>query len=163
MDSFALSERWNGWTDLGVMVVAARAAIEAGPLDPVVCEVTIEWDLDDDTVLDSLEGVDEILERGEDPMTLDIWVAHIVEHEANVRLVYNGRWLQIYGAGTDWTRAKAAYNAAQVEIALVAGITTFKLPKLPVDTVADVRKRVGAKDRDPGRVGGEEQPPKPGV
>ena len=101
--------------------------------------------------------------RGDEPFSLDIYVAQIVEAEASLRLVFNGRWLQIYGAGTDWTRAKAAYDAAQVEIALVAGITTFKLPKLPPDTVTDVRKRVGAKDRDPGRLGGDEQPPRPGV
>ena len=163
MDRFALSERWNGWTDLGVMVDAARAAIAAGPLDPLLCEVTIEWDDDDDTVLDTLDGVQDLLARSDDPFTLDIYVAQIVDTEASVRLVFNGRWLQIYGAGDDWTRAKAAYDAAQVEIALVAGITTFKLPKLPPDTVTNVRKRVGAKDRDPGRPDGDEQPPRPGV
>jgi hypothetical protein len=163
MESFALSERWNGWTNLDVMVQAARAAIAAGPLDPVLCEVTIEWDYDDDTTLDGLDELQKLLDGGADPLTLDIWVAQIVESEANVRLVYNGRWLQIYGAGKDWTRAKAAYEAAQVEIALVAGITTFKLPKLPPDTVTNVRKSVGAKDRDPGRLGGDEQPPSPGV
>ena len=162
MDSFALSERWNGWTDLDVVVAAARAAVDAGPLDPLVCEITVEGDVDDVT-LGSLDELHALLAAGEDPMSLEIYVAHVVESEANVRLVFNGRWLQIYGAGSDWTRAKAAYDAAQVEIALVAGITTFKLPSLPVDTVADVRKRVGAKDRDPGRLGGDEQPPNPGV
>jgi hypothetical protein len=162
MDSFALSERWNGWTDLDVVVEAARAAADAGPLDPLVCEVAVEGDVDDVT-LGSLDELQALLAAGEDPMSLEIYVAHVVESEANVRLVFNGRWLQIYGAGSDWTRAKAAYDAAQVEIALVAGITTFKLPSLPVDTVADVRKRVGAKDRDPGRLGGDEQPPNPGV
>jgi hypothetical protein len=161
--SFALSERWNGWTNLDVMVQAARAAIAAGPLDPLLCEVTVEWDYDDDTTLDSVDDLQKLLDRGAQPLGLDIWVAQIVEAQANLRLVYNGRWLQIYGAGSDWTRAKAAYDAAQVEISLVAGITTFKLPKLPADTVTDVRKRVGAKDRDPGRFGGDEQPPKPGV
>ena len=163
MERFALSERWNGWTDLGVMVDAARAAIAAGPLDPLLCEVTIEWDDDDDTVLDSLDGLQDLLTRSDDPFMLDIYVAQIVDSEASVRLVFNGRWLQIYGAGDDWTRAKAAYDAAQVEISLVAGITTFKLPQLPPDTVNVVRKRVGAKDRDPGRLGGDEQPPRPGV
>ena len=163
MASFALSERWNGWTNLDVMVQAANAAIAAGPLDPALCEVTIEWDYDDDTTLDDLDELQKLLDGGAAPLTLDIWVAQIVDSEANLRLVYNGRWLQIYGAGTDWARAKAAYDAAQVEIALVAGITTFKLPKLPADTVNNVRKRVGAKDRDPGRLGGDEQPPKPGV
>jgi len=162
MDSFALSERWNGWENLGVMVQAARAAVEAGPLDPPVCQIMVEGDVDDVT-LDDLDALEVLLAAGEDPMSLDIMVAHVVESEASVRLVYNGRWLQIYGAGTDWTRAKAAYGAAQVELTLEYGITTFKLPRLPADTVADVRKRVGAKDRDPGRLGGDEQPPKPGV
>ncbi len=31
-------------------------------------------------------------------MALEIYVAHVVEDEANVRIVYNGRWLQLYGA-----------------------------------------------------------------
>jgi hypothetical protein len=162
MDRFALSERWNGWENLDTMVQAARAAVEAGPLDPVVCVVTLEGD-EDDVTLSSLEELEVLLNAGEDPLTIEIYVAHVVEDEANIRIVYNGRWLQLYGAGSDWTRAKAAYNAAQVELTLEYGITTFKLPQLPADTVADVRKRVGAKDRDPGRLDGDEQPPKPGV
>ena len=163
MGGFALSERWNGWTNLEVMVEAARAAVDAGPFDPAICAVTIEWDDETESTLETLDGVEDLLRRRDDPIMFDIWVAHVVESEANLRLVFNGRWLQIYGAGSDWSRAKAAYDAAQVEIALVAGITTFVLPKLPADTVSEVRKRVGAKDRDPGRLGGEEQPPKPGV
>jgi hypothetical protein len=141
MEAFALSERWNGWTRLDVMVAAARAAAEAGPLDPLVCEVTVEDD-EDTVTLDSLDTLDELLALGDEPMSLEIWVAHVVETEANLTLVYNGRWLQINGAGSDWERAKQAYDAAQVEIALVAGITTFKLPTLPKDTVAEVRKRL---------------------
>lgn len=162
MDGFALSERWNGWENLDVMLQAARAAITAGPLDPVVCQIALEGD-EDDVTLTSLEELEVLLSAGEDPMSLEIYVAHVVEDEASLTIFYNGRWLQINGAGTDWTRARQAYSAAQVELALEYGITTFKLPQLPVDTVADVRKRVGAKDRDPGRVGGDEQPPKPGV
>jgi hypothetical protein len=141
MEPFALSERWNGWTRLDVMLAAARAAVEAGPLDPPVCEVTVEDD-EDVVTFDSLETLDELLALGDEPMSLEIWVAHEVEAEANLTLVYNGRWLQINGAGSDWARAKQAYDAAQVEIALVAGITTFKLPTLPKDTVAEVRKRL---------------------
>jgi hypothetical protein len=141
MDPFALSERWNGWTRLDVMVAAARAAVAAGPLDPLLCEVTVESD-DDVTTLDSLDTLDELLALDDEPMSLDIWVAHVVDGEASLSLVYNGRWLQINGAGTDWTRARQAYDAAQVEIALVAGITTFKLPTLPRDTVAEVRRRL---------------------
>jgi hypothetical protein len=162
MERFALSERWNGWENLGVMVQAARAAIAAGPLDPLVCTVTLEGD-EEDVTLTSLEELEVLLGAGEDPLSIEIYVAHVVEDEANVTIVFNGRWLQLYGAGSDWTRAKAAYDAAQVELTLDYGITTFKLPRLPADTVADVRKRVGAKDRDPGRLGGDEQPPRPGV
>jgi len=141
MESFALSERWNGWTDLDVMVKAARAAVAAGPLDPLLCEVIVESD-EDTTTLDDLDELQALLERGADPMSLEIWVAHIVEAEASLMLVYNGRWLQINGSGSDWQRARQAYYAAQVELALVAGITTFKLPKLPRDTVAETRRRL---------------------
>jgi hypothetical protein len=73
---------------------------------------------------------------------MEISVAHVVESEASLTLAYNGRWLQINGSGSDWERASQAYRAAQVEIALVAGITTFKLPTLPKDTVAETRKRL---------------------
>lgn len=162
MDPFSLSERWNGWRDLGVIVQAARAAIAAGPFDPVVCEIALEGD-EEDLALDDLDELESLLTGGEEPLLLDIYVAHIADAEASLRLVYNGRWLQIYGMGRDWGRAKAAYDAAQVEIALAYGITTFKLPQLPVDTVQDVRRRFGHKDRDPGRLGGDEQPPRPGV
>jgi hypothetical protein len=150
MEGFALSERWNGWSRLDAIIVAARAAIAAGPLDPVVCEVTLEGD-EDTVTLTSLDELDALLAAGADPLLLDIYVAHAVEAEANLTLVYNGRWLQINGAGTDWSRARQAYDAAQVELALVYGITTFKLPKLPTDTVAEVRRRFGVKDQDPGR------------
>jgi hypothetical protein len=145
MESFALSERWNGWTDLDVMVKAARAAIVAGPLDPLVCEVTFESD-EDTTTVDSLDALRSLLEDDDEPMSLDIYLAHAVEDEANLLMTFNGRWLQINGAGSDWTRARQAYYAAQVEIALVAGITTFKLPKLPRDTVAETRRRLESQD-----------------
>lgn len=141
MESFALSERWNGWTDLDVIVKAARAAVAAGPLDSLLCEVTVESD-DDTTTLDSLDELHELLMGGEEPMSLDIWVAHVIEAEARLTLVYNGRWLQINGSGSDWQRARQAYYAAQVELALVAGITTLKLPELPRDTVAETRRRL---------------------
>lgn len=150
MEGFTLSERWNGWSRLDAVVVAARAAVAAGPLDPVVCEVTLEGD-EDTVTIGSLDELDALLAAGADPLVLDIYVAHAVEAEANLTLVYNGRWLQINGSGTDWSRARQAYDAAQVELALVYGITTFKLPELPADTVAETRRRIGAKDQDPGR------------
>lgn len=151
MDSFALSERWNGWSDLNVMVEAARAAVEAGPLGPLVCEITLEWD-DDDTTLHSLDELQALLRSGAMPEGLGIVVAHVVESEASLLLAYNGRWLQINGSGSDWERAKQAYDAARVELVLDYGITTFKLPELPPDTVSDVRRKRGVKDQDPGRV-----------
>ncbi len=141
VEGFALSERWNGWTRLDVMVHAARAAIAAGPLDPLVCEVTLEWD-DDTTSLDDLKELDALLAAGNEPLAMDIYIAHIIEAEASLTLVYNGRWLQINGAGTDWPRARQAYDAAQVELTLEYGITTFKLPEPPRDTVAETRRRL---------------------
>lgn len=141
MESFALSERWNGWSDLHVMLTAARAAVDAGPLDPLACEITVEWD-DDTTTLTTLDALDALLASGDEPLSLDIWIAHVVEDEASLTLVFNGRWLQLNGAGTDWERARQAYYAAQVELALAYGITTFKLPELPYDTVAETRKRL---------------------
>lgn len=141
MESFALSERWNGWTDLGVILKAAREAVSAGPLDPLVCEIEIEWD-DDTSMLASLDALDVLLASGEEPLSIDIWIAHVVPEEASVSLVFNGRWLQLNGAGTDWERSRSAYYAAQVELALAYGITTFKLPTLPKDTVAETRKRL---------------------
>jgi hypothetical protein len=145
MESFALSERWNGWSDLDVMVKAASSAVAAGPLDPLVCEITVESD-DDTTTLRSLDALQALLDGGEDPLSLDVYLAHGVEDEANLLMTFNGRWLQINGAGSDWTRARQAYYAAQVDIALVAGITTFKLPKLPRDTVAETRRRLESQD-----------------
>lgn len=151
MEGFALSERWNGWTNLDVMVQAARAAAEAGPLDPLVCDVRLEWDMDEDTTLHSLDELQALLRSGAEPMTLEIVVAHAVESEASLVIDFNGRWLQMDGAGTDWTRARQAYDAAQVEFALEYGITTFRLPTPPADTVTEVRRRHGVKNQDPGR------------
>ena len=145
MPGFALSERWNGWSRLDAIVDAARAAIAAGPLDPLVCEVTVESD-EDTTTLQSLDALQAELARDDEPLSLEIWIAHVVEDEANLCMNFNGRWLQINGAGTDWQRARQAYSAAQVEIALVAGITTFKLPELPRDTVAETRRRLDSQE-----------------
>jgi len=141
MEPFALSERWNGWSDLDVMLNAARAAVAAGPLDPLLCEVVFETDFDTVTV-DSLDAAQERLAEDPDPLSLEVLVAYIDEGDASLTLVYNGRWLQINGAGADWERSRAAYYAAQVELAMVAGITTFKLPELPSDTVAETRRRL---------------------
>ena len=157
MEAFALSERWNGWTRLDSMIEAARAAVAAGPLDPLVCTITIEGD-EDTATLTSLDELEVLLAAGEDPLSIDVYVAHAVEPEANLTLVYNGRWLQINGAGTDWARAKQAYDAAKVELSLVYGITTFRLPEPPIDTVSSVRRLRGVKNQDPGR----EPEPDPG-
>ncbi len=150
MERFALSERWNGWTDLDAMVTAARAAIAGGPLDPLVCEITVEDD-EDTMVLDGIEALEALLAGDEEPLSIELYLAHVLEDDASVTIVFNGRWLQLNGAGADWERSRKAYYAAQVELALVYGITTFKLPEPPPDTVSVVRKRIGAKDLDPGR------------
>ena len=163
MDGFALSERWNGWTNLAVMVQAARAAVEAGPMDPLVCDVTLEWDDDEDTTLHSLDELQALLAGGAEPMALEIVVAHVVEEEASLVIDFNGRWLQINGAGTDWTRARQAYDAAQVEFALEYGITTFRLPTPPPDTVTEVRRAHGVKNQDPGRAVEDVFRPEPGA
>jgi hypothetical protein len=162
MGSFALSERWNGWTNLDVAVQAARAAVAAGPLDPAVCDITLEWDDDEDTTLDSLDELQALLAAGAEPATLEIVVAHVVEAEASLVIDFNGRWVQIRGAGSDWTRARQAYDAAQVEFALEYGITTFRLPTPPLDTVTDVRRRHGVKNQDPGRAEEDVFRPEPG-
>jgi hypothetical protein len=141
MERFALSERWCGWKDLDVIFQAARAAIEAGPLDPLVCEIVFDEEFDPVTV-HTLEEARERLRTDLDPMTMDISVAYIDEDEALVTLHYNGHWLQLNGYGVDWERARPAYDAAQAELAAAFGITTFKLPKLPYDTVAETRKRL---------------------
>lgn len=151
MDGFALSERWNGWTNLDVMVEAARAAVEAGPFDPLVCDITLEWDDEEDTTLHSLGELQALLRSGAEPMTLEIIVAHVVPDEASLVIDYNGRWLQMNGYGTDWVRSRQAYDAAQIEFALEYGITTFRLPELPKDTVTEVRRLHGVKNQDPGR------------
>ncbi len=141
MEGFALSERWNGWEDLDLVIEAARTAVAEGPLDPLVCVVTLESD-EDTLTLDSLEELQALLNAGEDPLSMEIFVAYEVPEEANLTLVFNGRWLQINGAGSDWERSRNAYYAAQAPLATAYGITTFKLPKLPYDTVAETRRKL---------------------
>jgi hypothetical protein len=140
MGAFELSERWCGWRDLDMIFVAARAAIEAGPFDPPICEVVFDEEFDPFTV-DTLEEAREHLRRNR-VRSMDIIVSHFDEDEARVTLRYSGQRLQLSGYGSDWDRARAAYDAAQAELAGHFGITTFKLPKLPRDTVAETRKRL---------------------
>jgi hypothetical protein len=140
VDCFELSERWCSWKGDDVIFVAARAAIEAGPFDPPICEVVFDEDYDRFTV-DTLEQAREHLKRN--PVrSMEIIVSHIDEDEARLTLNYSGDRLQLNGYGSDWTRARAAYDAAQAELAGHFGITTFKLPELPRDTVAETRKRL---------------------
>ena len=140
MAHFELSERWCGWRDLDVIFVAARAAIEAGPFDPVLCEIVFDEEFNP-YIVDTLEEAREHLERKR-VQSMDIILSHIHEEEARVTLRYSGDRLQLSGYGTDWERARAAYDAAQAELAGHFGITTFKLPKPPRDTVAETRKRL---------------------
>jgi hypothetical protein len=62
MDRFELSERWCSWKDLDAIFAAARVAIEAGPFDPVICEVVFNEEYDPSTV-DTLEEAREHLLR----------------------------------------------------------------------------------------------------
>jgi hypothetical protein len=140
MAHFELSERWCGWEDLDMIFVAARAAIEAGPFEPPICEVVFNDEFEPYTV-DTLEEAHEILRRRR-VLSMDIRLSHIDEDEARLTLRFSGGRLQINGYGSDWERAQAAYDAAQAELAGRYGITTFKLPKLPRDTVAETRKRL---------------------
>ncbi|MGH2919182.1 MAG: hypothetical protein ACRDLS_11395 [Solirubrobacteraceae bacterium] len=145
MERFALSERWCGWKDLDAIFTAARAAMEAGPFDPPVCEVVFDPDFDPFTVY-SLEEAAQHLHNHPKVMSMEISLSHIDDDEARIVLEYNGHWLQLNGYGSNWARAPQAYDAARVELALVYGITTFKLPELPYDTVAETRKRLVIED-----------------
>ena len=142
MNRFELSERWSPWTDLDLIFSAARAAIEAGPLEPYLCEVVFNDECDPFTV-DSLEQAEEDLRRNPHMMSMDIILSHLHEDDARVSLRYSGRRLQLSGRGNDWERARAAYDAAQALLSSHYGITTPKLPQQrPRDTVAETRKRL---------------------
>jgi hypothetical protein len=141
MDRFELSERWSPWGDLDVIFSAAHAAIEAGPLDPPMCEVVFNEEFEP-VVVDTLEQAQEDMRRNPHMMSMDIILSHIDEDQARVSLRYSGRRLQLSGRGSDWNRARAAYDAAQAVLSSHYGITTPKLPKRPLDTVAETRKRL---------------------
>lgn len=141
MDRFELSERWCNWKDLDAIFSAARLAVEAGPFDPVLCEVIFDEEFDPFTV-DTLEEAHEHLLRNPKTKSMEIMLSHIDEDDARVTLWYSGDRLQLNGYGFDWPRARAAYDAAQAELAGRYGITTFKLPELPKDTVSETRTRL---------------------
>jgi hypothetical protein len=137
---FELSERWCGWNGVDVIFVAARAAIEAGPFDPPICAVVFDEEYDP-LAVDTLEQAREHLTHNR-VRSMDIVLSHIDEDQARLTLHYSGDRLQLNGYGSDWHRARAAYDAAQAELAGHFGITTFKLPQLPRDTVAETRRRL---------------------
>ena len=137
---FELSERWCSWKGIDVIFTAAREAIEAGPLDPVICEVVFDEEYVPFTI-DTLEEAHEHL-RGNRVRSMEIIISHIHEDDARVTLYYSGDRLQLNGYGNDWPRARAAYDAAQAVLAGHFGITTFKLPQPPRDTVGETRKRL---------------------
>src|SRR3954453_16181786 len=122
---FELSERWCGWTDVEMIFVAARAAIEGGPFDPVLCEVVFNEEFDPFTVY-TLEEALEHLKRNR-VLSMEIILSPIEEDDARVTLHYSGERLQLNGRGNDWECARSAYDAAQAELAAHFGITTFKL------------------------------------
>jgi hypothetical protein len=141
MVRFELSEQWCPWRELDLIFVAARAAIEAGPFDPFLCEVVFNDEFDP-FIVDTLEQAQDDLRRNPRMMSMEIMLSHIDEDAANVSLRYSGERLQLRGQGSDWDRARAAYDAAQDVLAGHFGITALKLPKRPVDTVAETRKRL---------------------
>jgi hypothetical protein len=140
MSDFELSERWTPWRDLDVIFSAARAAIAAGPFDPPLCEVVFNEEFDPFTV-DTLEQAQDDLRRNPHMMSMDIVLSHIDEHAARMTLRYSGERLQLNGYGSDWTRARAAYDAAHAVLAGHHG-NAPKLPQPPRDTVAETRKRL---------------------
>ena len=140
MALFQLSERWCNWNGIDVIFTAARAAIEAGPFDPHLCEAVFDEEYDPFTVY-TLEEAHEHLRR-KPVRSMEIIISHIDEDDARVTLYYSGDRLQLNGYGNDWPRARAAYDAAQAVLAGHFGITTFKLPQPPRDTVGETRKRL---------------------
>jgi len=140
MARFDLSERWCGWTDLDLIFTAARAAIEAGPFDPPICEVVFNEEFDPFTV-DTFQEARAHMSRHR-VHSMEIILSHFDEDEARLTMHYATERLQLNGSGSDWERVRAAYDAAQAVFAGHFGITTFKLPKLPRDTVAETRKRL---------------------
>jgi hypothetical protein len=140
VNRFELSERWCPWKDLDEIFVAARAAIEAGQFDPLICEVVFDEEFEPYT-LDTLEEAREHLANSR-VFSMEIILTDLHEDEARITLHYSLDRLQLNGSGSDWERARAAYDAAQAELAGHYGITTFKLPTPPRDTVAETRKRI---------------------
>ncbi len=112
MSPFELSERWSPWSDINGIFCAASAAIDFGPLDPFVCEVVFNEEFDPFTV-DTLEQAWEDMQGNPDMMSMDITLSHVDADAARVTLSYSGRRLLLSGRGSDWDRAKAAYDAAQ--------------------------------------------------
>jgi len=141
MGRFELSERWSPWSDIDGIFCAASAAIDFGPLEPVVCEVVFNEEFDP-VAVDTLEQAWEDMQRNPNMMSMDITLSHIDEDAARVTLSYSGRRLRLSGRGSDWDRAKAAYDAAQGVLCSRQGTTAPKLPPPPVDTVAETRKRL---------------------
>jgi hypothetical protein len=145
MSRFELSERWSPWKDLDAIFIAARAAIDGGPLAPFECEVVFNDEFDPFTV-DTLEQAQEDLRRNPHMMSMDIVLSLLDADQARVSLRYSGRRLQLSGSGSDWERARAAYDAAQGVLSSHYGITAPKLPQRPLDTVAETRRRLVLND-----------------
>jgi hypothetical protein len=140
MSHFELSERWCPWRDLDPIFSAARAAIEAGPLQPPLCEIVFNEEFDP-FIVDTLEQAQDDLHQNPHVMSMDIVLSHIDEDAARVTLCYSGQRLTLNGYGSDWNRARAAYDAAQAVLSSHHG-TPPKLPKPPLDTVAETRRRL---------------------
>ncbi len=76
MAGFELSERWCGWTDLDVIFGAARAAIEAGPFDPPICEIVFDEEFDP-IMVDTFEEARAHMSRGR-VHSMEIIVSHFL-------------------------------------------------------------------------------------
>lgn len=112
MGPFELSERWSPWSDINGIFCAASAAIDFGPLDPFVCEVVFNEEFDP-VAVDTLEQAWEDMQGNPHMMSMDITLSYVDADAARVTLSYSGRRLLLSGRGSDWDRAKAAYDAAQ--------------------------------------------------
>ena len=112
MAHFELSEQWTPWSDISGIFRAASAAIDFGPLDPFVCEVVFNEEFDP-FVVDTLEQAWDDMQGNPNMMSMDITLSYVDEDAARVTLSYGGGRLRLSGRGSDWDRAKAAYDAAQ--------------------------------------------------
>ena len=131
-----VSKRWCNWKGVDVIFDAARAAIDAGPFDPPICEIIFDEEYQPFTV-DTLEEAREHLMRGS-VRSMEIIVAHFDEDEARVTLLYSGdRLSSTATAATGHVRARPTRGPAE----LAGQFKSRSGSKLPRDAVGETRKR----------------------